>query len=49
MVDAHALVGCGCGRAGSNPASPTIRGKLNQFSRHVIHRVRYQNDRIGMG
>ena len=23
MVDAHALGACGCGRAGSNPASPT--------------------------
>ena len=22
MVDAHALGACGCGRAGSNPASP---------------------------
>ena len=24
MVDAHALGACGCGRAGSNPASPTM-------------------------
>ena len=24
MVDAHALGACGLGRAGSNPASPTI-------------------------
>ena len=26
MVDAHALGACGCGRAGSNPASPTMEG-----------------------
>ena len=25
MADAHALEACGCGRAGSNPASPTRR------------------------
>ena len=25
MVDAHALGACGCGRAGSNPASPTMQ------------------------
>ncbi len=24
MVDAHALGACGCGRAASNPASPTM-------------------------
>ena len=28
MVDAHALGACGCGRAGSNPASPTIPNPL---------------------
>ena len=30
MVDAHALGACGCGRAGSNPASPT---RFDQESR----------------
>ena len=28
MVDAHALGACGCGRAGSNPASPTSFRRL---------------------
>ena len=29
MVDAHALGACGLGRAGSNPASPTIEDDEN--------------------
>ena len=42
MVDAHALGACGCGRAGSNPASPTM---THRFSNSAIEsdygRVRY--------
>ncbi len=29
MVDAHALGACGFGRAGSNPASPTIAEQVS--------------------
>ncbi len=37
MVDAHALGACGCGRAGSNPASPTRLDEIKNFN----HQVRF--------
>ncbi len=35
MVDAHALGACGCGRAGSNPASPTTVEGIKNLSDQV--------------
>ena len=39
MVDAHALGACGRGRAGSNPASPTMRGSCDIKKNYLVHCV----------